>query len=164
VPDCVRALAAGQAVAVRSPKAVRPWQHVLDCLSGYLWLAARLGAEGKESPLNSAFNFGPDPGARQPVQRLVEEFLRHWPGSWVDASDPKAPHEAKLLALSIEKASAQLEWRPVWTFAETVRHTAVWYHRRHVAKANDLLEFSLGQIETYTESARRQKVVWTQAS
>ena len=83
------------ALTVRNPAAVRPWQHVLECLSGYLWLAARLGAEGKQSPLNCAFNFGPDPAARQPVRRLVEEVLRHWPGQWVDGSDPKAPHEAR---------------------------------------------------------------------
>ena len=164
VPDCVRALLAGQALTVRNPQAVRPWQHALECLSGYLWLAARLGAEGKQSPLNSAFNFGPDSAARQPVRRLVEEFLRHWPGSWVDASDPKAPHEAALLTLSIDKAAARLAWRPVWTFAEAIQHTAVWYHRRHVARADDLLQFSISQIETYTESARRQGVAWAQAS
>ncbi|HEY5479892.1 MAG TPA: CDP-glucose 4,6-dehydratase [Verrucomicrobiae bacterium] len=164
VPDCVRALLASQALIVRNPQAVRPWQHALECLSGYLWLAARLGTEGKQSPLNSAFNFGPDPAARQPVRRLVEEFLRHWPGSWVDASDPKAPHEAALLTLSIDKAAARLAWRPVWTFAEAIQHTAVWYHRRHVARADDLLQFSISQIETYTESARRQGVAWAQAS
>ena len=97
------------------------------------------------------------------MRRLVEEFLRHWPGSWVDASDPKAPHEATLLTLSIDKAAAQLDWRPVWTFAEAVQHTAVWYHRRHVMKADDLVEFSVSQIETYTEFARRQGVAWAQA-
>ena len=98
------------------------------------------------------------------MRRLVEEFLRHWPGSWVDASDPKAPHEAGLLMLSIDKAATQLDWRPVWTFPEAVQHTAVWYHRRHVEQAKDMLEFSLAQIKAYTEAARRRGLAWAQAA
>src|SRR2546422_232039 len=104
VPDCVRALTEKRSILVRNPSAIRPWQHVLECLSGYLWLAARLGQESKNSRLAGAFNFGPEPSARQPVRRLVEEILQDWPGQWVDGSDPKAPHEATLLSLSIEKA------------------------------------------------------------
>ena len=77
---------------------VRPWQHVLECLSGYLWLAARLGVEGKNSKLATPFNFGPEPSARQPVRRLVEEILSSWPGEWTDGSDPKSVHEAILLS------------------------------------------------------------------
>src|SRR5713226_458909 len=73
VPDCVRALIETKPILVRNPVAVRPWQHVLECLSGYLWLAARLSQESKTSRLASAFNFGPEPSARQPVRRLVEE-------------------------------------------------------------------------------------------
>ena len=66
-----------QPILVRNPSAVRPWQHVLECLSGYLWLGARLGQEMKASRLASAFNFGPEPAARQPVRRLVEERSGH---------------------------------------------------------------------------------------
>jgi len=123
VPDSVRALSDGKPILVRNPVAVRPWQHVLECLSGYLWLAARLGKEGKNSRLATPFNFGPEPSARQPVRRLVEEILKTWPGKWVDGSDPKSVHEATLLSLSIEKAGALLGWYPTWEFKEAIRQT-----------------------------------------
>jgi len=83
VPDCVRALAEKKPILVRNPGAVRPWQHVLECLSGYLWLAARLSAEAKTSRLASPFNFGPEPSARQPVRRLVEEILKTSTGPYL---------------------------------------------------------------------------------
>src|SRR5215471_19007684 len=88
LPDCIRALMANKPILVRNPSAVRPWQHVLECLSGYLCLAAGLGGEGKNSPLASPFNFGPYPASNQPVRRLVEEVLKVWPGQWTDASNP----------------------------------------------------------------------------
>jgi len=123
VPDCVRALTDKKSILVRNPLAVRPWQHVLECLSGYLWLAARLKKEPKTSRLASPFNFGPEPSARQPVQRLVEGILKVWPGEWVDGSDQKSPHEAMLLSLSIEKAGALLGWSPSWDFREAIQKT-----------------------------------------
>ena len=94
VPDCIRALLAGTSIAVRNPAATRPWQHVLDCLSGYLWLGARLA---EEETLADAFNFGPRPEAQRPVRELVDTLLQHWPGEWTDASDPNAPHEAHVV-------------------------------------------------------------------
>jgi CDP-glucose 4,6-dehydratase len=162
VPDCVRALIEKRPILVRNPAAVRPWQHVLECLSGYLWLAARLSREPRTSPLAGAFNFGPDPAARQPVRRLVEEFLRHWPGEWVDGSQPDAPHEATFLGLSIDKAAALLGWRPGWDFCEAVQRTVAWYHERHVGHSRDLLGFSLAQIEDYAAAARRRGLPWAQ--
>ncbi|SPE50610.1 CDP-glucose 4,6-dehydratase [Verrucomicrobia bacterium] len=160
VPDCVRALTEEQPIVVRRPSAIRPWQHVLECLSGYLWLAARLSAEGKRSPLQSAFNFGPEPSARQPVQRLVEEILAIWPGRWVDGSSPKAPHEASLLSLSIEKVGALLGWYPAWNFKEAVQHTVAWYHRRHVLKAADMLPFMREQVGDYVRAANARGLAW----
>ncbi len=160
VPDCVRALSENKPILVRNPGAVRPWQHVLECLSGYLWLGARLAGEAKTSRLVSAFNFGPEPSARQPVRRLVEEILKVWPGKWVDGSDPKSPHEATLLSLSIEKAGALLGWHPVWNFTETVQHTMAWYHERHVARNTALREFSSRQIDDYTAAARAKNLAW----
>lgn len=160
VPDCVRALMADQPILVRNPHAIRPWQHVLECLSGYLWLGARLHQEPKTSKLAGAFNFGPEPSARQPVRRLVEEVLKIWPGKWVDGSNPNTLHEATLLSLSIEKAGALLGWYPVWDFAEAVQRTVSWYHRRHAGKGNDLLEFSGSQIDDYVAGARRKALAW----
>jgi CDP-glucose 4,6-dehydratase len=160
VPDAVRALSENKPILVRNPGAVRPWQHVLECLSGYVWLGARLNGEGKASRLVSAFNFGPEPSARQPVRRLVEEILKVWPGKWVDGSDPRSPHEATLLSLSIEKAGALLGWHPVWNFAEAVQHTMAWYRERHVAQNTALREFSSKQIDDYAAAARAQSLPW----
>jgi CDP-glucose 4,6-dehydratase len=160
VPDCVRALIEKRPILVRNPRAVRPWQHALECLSGYLWLGARLSVAGKNSPLASPFNFGPGPTARHTVAEVVREVLKHWPGQWEDVSEPGQPHEATLLSLAIDKACALLDWRPVWTFAEAVHHTTAWYKARHAAGHPDLAAFALGQIEIYAESARRQGLAW----
>ncbi|MDE2681710.1 MAG: CDP-glucose 4,6-dehydratase [Verrucomicrobiota bacterium] len=159
VPDCVRSLAAGEPIAVRSPAATRPWQHVLDCLSGYLWLGARLG---EDDSFAEAFNFGPTPEAQRPVRELVENFLQHWPGEWTDASDPTAPHEAATLSLAIDKAREQLGWQPVWDFATAVQSTARWYHQRHVVNAEDLHGLSLAQLEAYTADAAAASAAWAQ--
>lgn len=160
VPDCVRALLAGKPIVVRNPHAVRPWQHVLECLSGYLWLAARLATEGKNSPLATPFNFGPGPSARRSVRALVMEVLRHWPGEWIESPDPNAVHEAGLLTLSIEKAVALLDWSPCWSFEEAVQHTVTWYHQRHVVRNSDMTAFSVEQIRKYAAVARERKQPW----
>lgn len=164
VPDCIRALQAGKPIVVRNPVAVRPWQHVLECLSGYLWLAARLGQEGKGSRLGSPFNFGPEPGASQPVRQLVEELLKTWPGQWVDGSKPGTLHEATLLALSIEKAGAWLHWYPTWTFQAAVRYTTAWYHECHVRQNPAMREFTSLQIDEYTAAARAKNLTWAQST
>jgi CDP-glucose 4,6-dehydratase len=161
VPDCIRALCEAQPILVRNPSAVRPWQHVLECLSGYLWLGARLAREGKNSPVAGAFNFGPDAAAQQPVRKLVETVLNNWPGEWQDTSDPRHPHEAKLLTLSIQKAAALLDWHPVWNFSEAVSHTVSWYRAHHDFKNAAMLNFSQSQIENYAAAARQKNLAWT---
>lgn len=160
VPDCVRALTEKKPVLIRNPAAIRPWQHVLECLSGYLWVGARLGMEGKNSPAATPFNFGPDAASRQPVRRLVEEILKCWPGGWTDGSNPHSPHEATLLSLSIEKAAALLGWRPAWEFEEAVQQTMVWYRARHVEISGDMLGVSGRQIDAYAQAARARSVSW----
>ena len=164
VPDCVRALQAGRAIQVRNPAAIRPWQHVLECLGGYLWLGARLTVAGKTSSLAGGFNFGPGPAARHPVREVVEEILKHWPGQWIDGSDPTQPHEARLLTLSINKAAALLGWWPAWDFAEAIRQTMTCYRARHEGGDPDMIQFSVAQIETYVEAARRQGLAWAQSA
>nr|VFJ92099.1 MAG: CDP-glucose 4,6-dehydratase [Candidatus Kentron sp. LFY] len=146
LPDIARALASGRSVAVRNPNAVRPWQHVLEPLSGYLRLAERLYLEGA-STFESAFNFGPEAGDCRTVRDLVETALEIWPGNWHDASDPRAPHEAGLLTLSIEKARAMLAWAPRWRFVDAVRHTIDWY--RMVDQGTPARDISLTQIQAY---------------
>ncbi len=136
VPDLARALIAGAMPQLRNPASLRPWQHVLEPLAGYLWLGARLAANGGGA-LATSWNFGPNPNDIQPVRALAEAMLARWNGpgaamaGWQDVSDPAAPHEAAVLRLSIEKATEHLAWQPVWNFAETIARTADWY--RHVS-------------------------------
>jgi len=125
--DMVAALVAGRPVSVRNPSAVRPWQHVLEPLSGYLTLAAAM-LETPDPKWCDGWNFGPVSGTEFPVGRLADAFVRAWgEGSWEDLSAPGQPHEASILRLSIEKAGWELGWRPRWTCGEMVARTAQWY-------------------------------------
>ncbi len=160
VPDSIRALQAGEPIPVRNRVATRPWQHVLDPLSGYLSLAACLSPPKTVPPssvhrppssdLASAFNFGPTHEANRTVAELVQEILKHWPGGqWVDRSDPHAVHEAALLQLSIDKAYALLGWSPTWSFPEAIAQTVAWY--RH---PGDKRAITQAQIAAFTAASR----------
>lgn len=127
IPDCFRAIQKGEAIPVRNKVSTRPWQHVLEPLSGYLTLGATLDAREDFSNVASGFNFGPNPNANRTVKDVVEELLKHAKGKWVDTSNPKAVHEAGLLNLDIKKAAKVLKWRPTWNFEETIAKVAEWY-------------------------------------
>ena len=173
VPDCIRALQKNQPIPVRNPNSTRPWQHVLEPLSGYLWLAAKLsqplaapkrseGGSTLNPQLASAFNFGPAHEANRTVRELVIEVLKHWPGKWKDKSDAKAVHEAKLLQLSTDKAHAFLGWSPVWNFSKTIEFTIQWYRQAGKASAPPALQKSTSlQIREYCAAARKLKISWT---
>ncbi|MBP6864641.1 MAG: CDP-glucose 4,6-dehydratase [Candidatus Didemnitutus sp.] len=163
VPDCIRALQASQAIPVRNKIATRPWQHVLEPLSGYLWLGACLASPALSpfgAQLCSGFNFGPALTSNRTVAELVQEILRHWPGQWVDQSDPHAVHEAKLLNLATDKAFHFLHWKPVWDFAATIAETVSWY-RLAAAKPGEIEAATRRQIESYTAAARARGVAWS---
>jgi CDP-glucose 4,6-dehydratase len=148
VPDAIRALIAGASIAVRSPASSRPWQHVLEPLGGYLLLAERLHAQ--QDGVDTAFNFGPDRQANQPVSHLIEEILQHWPGRWEDHSDPQARHEASRLDLSTDRAFHRLDWRPRWNFTATVAETVAWYRSFH--RGESARDLCLKQIKSYLGS------------
>jgi CDP-glucose 4,6-dehydratase len=160
VPDAIRALLVKRAIPVRNPASTRPWQHVLDCVSGYLWLGACLANAEKESPLAGAFNFGPGIQANLPVSALVSELLSVWPGEWAPAPLPNAPPEAEKLNLAIDRAAALLQWRPVCDFQQAIRLTVEWYRERHLVKNSDMTAFSAAQIESYQNLARTQGLAW----
>ncbi|MBK9519341.1 MAG: CDP-glucose 4,6-dehydratase [Anaeromyxobacter sp.] len=160
VPDAIAALAAGQPIPVRNPHGVRPWQHVLEPLGGYLLLGARLmgpvgeaGVEGRAG-FCEPWNFGPRPEDARPVRDVVEALIAAWgSGRWDDRHDPAALHEAGLLRLSIDKATARLGWAPRWHFDETFRRTVDWYRAFHAgASADALADLCRTQIHEYLES------------
>lgn len=152
VVDIVDALRHEKPIQVRNPHAVRPWQHVLESLGGYLSLGSAL-LENPDASLCSPWNFGPRLEDAVPVRDLVELFVERWgEGSWQDASDPSQPHEAGLLRLSIEKACAELDWCPRWSVDQAVTETVAWY-RQHLADPTSLREFCLAQITQYQRAA-----------
>ncbi|MCP9830090.1 CDP-glucose 4,6-dehydratase [Synechococcus sp. HJ21-Hayes] len=160
IPDAMRALCAGKSIPVRSPKATRPWQHVLDPLAGYLRLAERLHSTQSDlvrvsdvagNRFMTAFNFGPSLEGNRTVVELIKAVLGHWPGEWVDLSDPSAPHEASRLHLQIDKAHHQLGWQPRWDFATTVARTVGWYCAVH--EGANPLDCCLADLEAYQEQS-----------
>jgi CDP-glucose 4,6-dehydratase len=150
IPDCVRSLTAGQPVTLRNPGSVRPWQHVLEPIGGYLQVAARL-AQSPER-YSTAFNFGPDGTSHLKVMDLAEGFVKVWGSGTIEAppSDPDAPHEANLLKLSCERAQQLLGWTPKLSGLETLEWTAQWYRAWSQERAGaDLSDLSLRQIRAY---------------
>ncbi len=170
VPDAMRALSKNQPIPVRNPRATRPWQHVLEPLGGYLLLAESLYQQLIESnlqqcqQLQSAFNFGPALSSNQPVKALVEEILEHWPGQWLDQSNPNAVHEANLLNLVTDKAFHLLNWQPVWNFEHTIQETVQWYRQANEMSSTDtdaLRQLTLSQIQQYEDNRRTIQTVLT---
>ena len=145
VPDAMRSFLSGKPLIVRNRRSTRPWQHVLEPLSGYLALGAALRRDGRFA---GAFNFGPDARTVRTVRDLVAELRRSFPSASVSSiEDPAAPREAKQLTLDSGKAAEMLGWRPKWGFAKTVRMTALWY--RAVADGAGARETTDGQIAEF---------------
>ena len=160
VPDCIRAWSTGETVSVRSPLATRPWEHVLEPLSGYLLLGARLWE--KADGLNGeAFNFGPDAGVNQTVGELLDAMATRWPGvKWeVPAGFEQGGREAKLLKLSCDKVLFHLHWQAALQFQDTVSMTVDWYRNWH-ERREDVYAYTMGQIELYSSIARDKQAVW----
>jgi CDP-glucose 4,6-dehydratase len=160
VPDAIRAIQSGQPILVRNPSATRPWQHVLEPLSGYLLLGAAIHSSAHSLPcapsapldmLCSGFNFGPAVSSNQSVRDLIGSILALSGGSWEIALDSMAPHEASKLHLATEKAFHILGWAPVWNFSDTVRMTAAWYLQ--AAAGADLGELTRAQIDAFSLSS-----------
>jgi CDP-glucose 4,6-dehydratase len=145
VPDLMRGALAGDAIEIRRPDAVRPWQHVLNPLSGYLLLAQRLAGDGSYA---TAFNFGPPDEDARPVQYLVDRLAQRWPDRLdlrVDAG-PHA-HEATHLKLDSSRARARLEWAPTWHLDATLDAIVDWYLA--LRRGDDVRATTLGQIEAF---------------
>ncbi len=159
VPDCVRAWSKGGDAVIRNPRSTRPWQHVLEPVSGYLWLGARL-LKRQKGLTGEAFNFGPRQKASKDVGQLVDLFLSFWgKATWKHVPAAKAKKEAMLLQLSPAKTSRALSWTAALSFKETIELTAVWYKQYYLGKA-DMTEFTALQINSYVLKARERGLAW----
>lgn len=157
IPDLVRSVSAGDPLVIRSPRATRPWQHVLDCLSGYLLVGQRLLSG--DATCAGAWNFGPDGEGSRTVERVLEDLARTWPQlEWQVTADPQ-PHEAGLLQLDSAKAKMELGWRPVWNLHQAIQYTANWY--RLVLESGELP--SAEQLAAYVADATTAGLDWASA-
>ena len=150
IPDMVRAITEDCPVRIRNPYAIRPWQHVLEPLSGYLLLAQRLYEEG--TGYAESWNFGPSEDDAKPVQWIAERFTALWGGgaSWA-LDQAEHPHEAHYLKLDCSKARIRLNWQPRWPFGQSLENITAWYKAHQQGK--DMREFSLRQIADYQEQS-----------
>lgn len=154
VPDLLREFSAARPACLRNPHAVRPWQHVLEPLAGYLTLAEALCQTPHDSSLTRAWNFGPDSEDCVTTSRLADLLAAAWqartgmPATW-QHQPSDFPHEAGLLSLDANAAKYALKWRPKWPLKEAIRHTVDW-HRDWLA-GEDMQAVCLAQIASYTE-------------
>jgi CDP-glucose 4,6-dehydratase len=160
VPDCVRAWSEGKAVTIRNPQSTRPWQHVFEPLSGYLWVGVQLAIS--ERFHGEAFNFGPVDNLNKSVEDLIKDLGEYWEDAhWNFDRTANKKKENSLLKLSCDKALHLLRWHPVLDFEETVRFTAEWY-RAYYAGHDDMYDFTIRQIEEYMSKAQKQGLAWVE--
>lgn len=146
VPDMLRAIAAGTPVLIRNPQAIRPWQHVLEPLSGYLTLAEHLYRDG--AAYAEPFNFGPHDTDARPVAWIIERLCQRWgEGAAWELDGAPQPHEATYLKLDCSKAHSRLQWQPRWNLGQAVDQIVAW-HQGHAAGA-DMRALTLRQIADY---------------
>jgi len=154
IPDALAAFKAGRSLIVRNPVATRPWQHVLEPLSGYLLLAQALFEKG--STFASAWNFGPRDEGTQTVERVVNQFSAAWGNNLGWQQDPKAqPHETYLLKLDCSKAHQELGWSPKWSLAQSLEKIVQWH--KALEAGNDMKAVSLEQIKQYLLPAQEPR-------
>jgi len=161
VPDCVKAWSVNESVELRNPNSTRPWQHVLEPLSGYLSLANALSLRPELH--GEPFNFGPPAQQNHSVLELVEQMAKHWDQvRWKDVSQSATgPYESGLLKLNCDKALHHLQWHAAMGFEDTVRMTAEWY-RAYYSQPTQIAATTSAQIEAYSEIARKQGLAWAQ--
>jgi len=154
IPDLIRALQQNQSLEVRSPQATRPWQHVLESLSGYLLLGQKLLM--REQTFAQAWNFGPEPQGNRGVSEVLGKLACHWNALRWHVTDRPQPHEAMQLYLDSAKARSLLRWQPVWNIDITLHQTAQWY--RAWLETGDIA--SRAQLQTYIADATRAGIEW----
>ena len=160
VPDCMNAWSNGETVDIRSPHATRPWQHVLEPLSGYLVLASNIANDEKRQ--GEAYNFGPSADQNYPVSELINEMSKYWDQvKWNDISRKKNYiFESGLLKLNCDKALSDLDWHSTLQFDETIQMTVEWYKTYYQNKDQSMFDFTINQIQKYTKLANSRGLTW----
>jgi CDP-glucose 4,6-dehydratase len=149
IPDFLRAVDNNSPIIIRSPQAIRPWQHVLEPLSGYLMLAERLFIDG--ASFSEAWNFGPEQTDMQTVQWIIERLCSYFPKAQWYCQPNFTLSEAQILQLDSSKAKSKLGWFPHWTLSEALSYTLEWYHAwKH---GMNMQQISLEQIKAYEMSS-----------
>ncbi|GHN02874.1 CDP-glucose 4,6-dehydratase [Cytophagales bacterium WSM2-2] len=166
VPDCIRAWVKGNAVELRNPNATRPWQHVLEPLSGYL-RSAQILSQQPEKSHGEAFNFGPNADQSHTVFELLEKISSFWNlgtlKEFFVLNTIQNFHEAGLLKLNCDKALHFLNWKPVLEFNQAAEFTALWYRYFYSSRNEaEIFDFTSNQIDEYTRLATEKKLQWTQ--
>jgi CDP-glucose 4,6-dehydratase len=152
IPDILRSFEKKESVVVRNPKATRPWQHVLEPLSGYLVLAQKLYNNQKE--YSEGWNFGPNDDDAKPVDWILNSMMSKWPNSSWELDGNSNPHEAGFLKLNISKAESRLGWKPTWSLDETLNHIVSWHRAwlsgedMQVTSFNEITEF-MNVLDSY---------------
>ena len=144
IPDCVKAFEKGNKVYLRNPGAIRPWQHVLEPIGGYLKLAAQLYNNPRK--YSEAWNFGPEKENQKTVLEITERFIEYYNQGGIDYDYSPKNHETSILALNISKSKEKLDWNPLFDLNETLKLTAEWYLGY---QKQDMMRYTMEQIENY---------------
>ena len=147
IPDIIRSLSENKPIMIRNPNATRPWQHVLESLSGYILLAENLHQDGNN--FSSAYNFGPNASSNKSVLELAKEVTKYWPGEIKLLEGEKTFHEANKLNLVTDKSFQELKWKSKWDFEKTIERTITWYKNIYKNKKKPI-ECCLEDIKYYT--------------
>ena len=160
IPDCVRSLTANKMIYVRDPSSIRPWQYILDPLSGILGLAVKMFQEPHK--FSEPWNFGPENFENKiNVRQIVESVIKEWnSGKWVDASNnDDARYESSSLILDSSKAFNLLKWKTIYSLDESIHETILWY-KKYIENKIDMKEYSIQQIKNYCKKAQQMNMAW----
>ena len=158
VPDCIKALMVGKPIGIRDPHHIRPWQHVLESLSGYLWLGAKLLSEG--TAVAEAWNFGPLEQKGISAQQITEKLIALWgSGTWIHTQPGHAKVETNQLRLNWDKAVTRLGWQPVYSWEQALAEIVAWF--KAFQAEEDMHQVCQKHIQAYTHQAQQLQLPWS---
>ena len=159
IPDCIKSLTRNEPVYLRCPEALRPWQYVLEPLSGYLWIGALMWKDG--TSYSDGWNFGPDCDDTLNVEEVVKTVINLWGDGEYKILRDQECHEAMLLKLDISKAYSLLKWKPVYKAKEALEKTLAWYKKYYQENRDDICAYTLAQLNEYVADSRENGLQWS---